>query len=77
MKLTLTAEWTSPTLTASRIAIGGYTAVVEVVSSAYHFTVLRDHFEIVGTGDRSTRAAARDAAESMIALHAQALQAAV
>lgn len=75
MKLTFIADWTTPTPDTSRIAIGGYTACVTVPKPGVHeFTVLHDHLEIVGVGQRSELAAARQAAESLIALHAQAAQ---
>lgn len=83
MKLTLTADWTAPTPTTARIVIGGYTAVVETVDAQdllgrpcvdYEFTIIRDHFEMVGYGRRNSMTAAREAVESMITLKAQAAQ---
>lgn len=82
MQLTLTADWTNPTSTASRIAIAGYTAVVDVAAGVnllgedvplYEFTVLRDHFEIVEVGQRGSRVAAQEAVERIIAEHAATL----
>lgn len=83
MNLTVTADWTQPTPTADRIAIAGYTAVVEAkimgyVDSSipvYEYTVLRDHLEIVAVGHRVDRIAAHLTVERIIAEHAQALSA--
>jgi hypothetical protein len=77
MQLTVTAEWTHPTPTADRIAIAGYTAVVEAVDvpngpsahTAYQYTVLRDHLEIVEVGHRFDRIAAHLTVERIIAEH--------
>lgn len=83
MKLTFTADWTQPTADTDRLAIAGYTAVIEAVPATdmmgrpvtgFEFTILRDHFEIVEVGVRSDRGAARQAVEVIIALHAEALQ---
>jgi hypothetical protein len=83
MQLTLTADWTQPTVDADRLAIAGYTAVIETVPAhdhngpftAFQYTVLRDHFEIVTTGACATRGAARLAVERTIAEHAETLSA--
>lgn len=73
MKLTFTADWTNPSPETSRIAIGGYTACVTIPKpGVYEFTVLHDHLEIVGVGHRKSLPLAREAAESLIAMHAQA-----
>lgn len=78
MQLTVTADWTQPTPTADRIEIAGYTAVVEAVTisdgvgpdfTAYQYTVLRDHLEIVETGKRLDRATALGRVELVIAEH--------
>lgn len=78
MQLTLTADWTQPTATCDRIAIAGYTAVVEAVTTAtgtvYEFTVLRDHYEIVEVGIRRDRIAAQISVETIIANHIQKTQ---
>lgn len=84
MHLTLTADWTQPTSTATRLAIAGYTAVIDVAKGVnllgedaplFEYTVLRDHFEIVETGTRTTRMAAEITVERVIAEHAQGLSA--
>lgn len=83
MELTLSADWTQPTPDAIRLAIGGYTAVVQTVDThdlmgrpvqVYEYTVLRDHLEIIGVGNRPTLAASQQIAEELIAAHAQAAQ---
>lgn len=83
MKLTLTADWTQPVPGVDRIAIGGYTAVVERVLrnlfpddvvGVYQYTVLHDHHEIVEVGQREDRNRARQAVEVIIALHAESVQ---
>lgn len=77
MKLTLTADWFDVTPGTQRLEIGGYVATVhDLYGGLYEFTVLRGS-EIVGTNSRVGAAVAREAAESMIALHAQAVEAAV
>ena len=80
MNLTLTADWTNPTPGNARIAIGGYTAVIEPgtidgrLVDAYEFTILRDHFEIVEVGVRTSVAKAKQAVEAIIADHVQKIQ---
>lgn len=84
MKLTLTAPWTQPAPGVDRLAIGGYTAVVERVLrnlfpgdvvGVYQYTVLHDHFAIIAQGHRQDRSGARLAVEDVIRNHAQSAQA--
>lgn len=81
MQITVTADWTSPTPTTDRIAIAGYTAVVEAVPGwpvghdvVFEYTVLRDHIEIVEVGHRVDRIAAQITVERIIAEHIQKIQ---
>ncbi len=79
MKLTLTADWTFIAESrADRIAIAGYTAVIEPVQevnflgeevTVFQYTVLRDHFEIVEVGSLGSRERARKDVETVIANH--------
>lgn len=83
VQLTVIAEWTQPTPTTDRLAIAGYTAVVEEITipgdpavgafNAYQYTVLRDHFEIVEVGKRLDRRTALGRVELVIRDHIAAL----
>lgn len=81
MKLTFIADWAnaSPftgTDGIKRLEIGGYLATVaQPKPGVYEYFVLRGGFDIVGSGVRSEEAAACKAAENLIALNVQAIEA--
>lgn len=82
MKLTFIADWVNASPFTGiddgikRLEIGGYLATVaQPKPGVYEYFVLRGGFDIVGSGVRSEAAAARKAAENLIALNVQAIEA--
>lgn len=84
MELTVTADWTQPTATVRRIDIAGYTGTIAqrpwtqlngTDITAYEYTVLHDHREIVEVGIRLDSFAAELTVERIIAEHLAGLSA--